>query len=79
MHGPRLRHTHVINYCTPLLVATRARQASGALLLQLLKLQEDVDPVLQIRSLVRGRIFLHRGPAVLVSGGLDKLLEFQVL
>lgn len=31
-------YTHVINYRDPLLVATRARQASDALLLQLLTL-----------------------------------------
>jgi hypothetical protein len=71
--------THVINYCTPLLVAKQARQASGVLLLQLLTLQEDVDFVSHIRHLLRGRIFLHCGPAVVVSGGLDKLSESQVL
>lgn len=40
---------HVINYCTPLLVATQIRQASGAFLLQLPTLHEDAGPIAQGR------------------------------
>jgi hypothetical protein len=72
-------YTHVINDCTPLPIAKQALQASDALLIQLLTLQEDVNPESHIRHLSRGRFFLHRGPAVVVRGRLDKLSELQVV